>query len=92
MGLAIVDALQNQEGLCLASIWVREGQSIDDLADDILVSPDINHVADAADVIIDFSLPEGTVEVFAEGAMRAARWVVGQNPGRYQMRHVLFGE
>ena len=229
MGLAIVRALQNQEGLCLAGIWVREGQSIDDLADDILVSSDINQVADAADVIIDFSLPEGTVEVlaaalrykkplvcgvsglseaqnsdldvlarvvpvvydrnmslgvavlerivqqaaeslgvgfavevqethhvhkldapsgtalklgeaisaargtdpddihydvqrrgevpgdhtvvlssssesltlghsvttrqvFAEGAMRAARWVVGQNPGRYQMRHVLFGE
>jgi 4-hydroxy-tetrahydrodipicolinate reductase len=229
MGLAIVRALQNQEGLCLAGIWVREGQSIDDLADDILVSSDINQVVDAADVIIDFSLPEGTVEVlaaalrykkplvcgvsglseaqnsdldalarvvpvvydrnmslgvavlerivqqaakslgvgfaveiqethhvhkldapsgtalklgeaisaargtdsddirydvqrrgevpgdhtvvlsssnesltlghsvttrqvFAEGAMRAARWVVGQNPGRYQMRHVLFGE
>jgi 4-hydroxy-tetrahydrodipicolinate reductase len=33
-----------------------------------------------------------TREVFAEGAMRAARWVVGQNPDRYQMRHVLFGE
>ena len=65
MGLAIVRALQNHEGLCLASIWVREGQSIDDLADDILVSSDINQVADAADVIIDFSLPEGTVEVFA---------------------------
>ena len=29
--------------------------------------------------------------VFADGAIRAARWVVSQAPGRYQMRDVLFG-
>ncbi len=32
-----------------------------------------------------------TRQVFADGAVRAARWVVSQAPGRYQMRDVLFG-
>ena len=31
-----------------------------------------------------------TREVFAEGAVRAARWVLRQAPGRYRMRDVLF--
>ncbi|MCH9693810.1 MAG: 4-hydroxy-tetrahydrodipicolinate reductase [Gammaproteobacteria bacterium] len=29
--------------------------------------------------------------VFAEGAVRAARWVAGQQPGYYSMQDVLFG-
>jgi len=33
-----------------------------------------------------------TRQVFADGALRAARWVVGQDPGRYQMKDVLFGK
>lgn len=32
-----------------------------------------------------------TRQVFADGALRAARWVVDQSPGRYRMRDVLFG-
>ena len=32
-----------------------------------------------------------TREVFADGALRAARWAVGQPPGRYRMSDVLFG-
>jgi len=32
-----------------------------------------------------------TRQVFADGALRAARWAVDQNPGRYAMRDVLFG-
>lgn len=32
-----------------------------------------------------------TRQVFADGALRAARWVVAQKPGMYQMRDVLFG-
>lgn len=32
-----------------------------------------------------------TRQVFADGAIRAARWVVGQEPGRYGMSDVLFG-
>jgi 4-hydroxy-tetrahydrodipicolinate reductase len=32
-----------------------------------------------------------TRQVFADGAIRAARWIVGQEPGRYAMSDVLFG-
>ena len=32
-----------------------------------------------------------TRQVFADGAIRAARWVVAQPPGRYGMSDVLFG-
>jgi 4-hydroxy-tetrahydrodipicolinate reductase len=32
-----------------------------------------------------------TRQVFADGAVRAARWVVSQQPGRYSMKDVLFG-
>jgi len=32
-----------------------------------------------------------TRQVFADGAIRAARWVVGKPPGRYAMSDVLFG-
>jgi 4-hydroxy-tetrahydrodipicolinate reductase len=32
-----------------------------------------------------------TRDVFADGALRAACWVVGRAPGRYSMRDVLFG-
>ncbi len=32
-----------------------------------------------------------TRQVFADGALRAARWVVGRPPGRYSMQDVLFG-
>lgn len=32
-----------------------------------------------------------TRQVFADGALRAARWVIGRPAGRYAMRDVLFG-
>lgn len=32
-----------------------------------------------------------TRDVFADGALQAARWIVGQPPGRYRMGDVLFG-
>lgn len=33
-----------------------------------------------------------TRQVFADGAIRAARWVTGRKPGRYAMSDVLFGK
>ena len=33
-----------------------------------------------------------TRQVFADGALRAARWVVGKPAGRYRMSDVLFGD
>jgi len=32
-----------------------------------------------------------TRQVFADGALRAARWIAGKSPGRYAMSDVLFG-
>ena len=32
-----------------------------------------------------------TRQVFADGAVRAARWIIGQSQGRYAMSDVLFG-
>ena len=33
-----------------------------------------------------------TRSVFAEGALRAARWIVSREPGLYDMHDVLFGD
>ena len=33
-----------------------------------------------------------TRQVFADGALRAARWLLGRPPGRYRMQDVLFGK
>jgi len=33
-----------------------------------------------------------TRDVFADGALRAARWVLGRPPGRYTMRDVVLGD
>lgn len=41
---------------------------------------------------LSFSHSVSTREVFADGALRAARWVVDRNPGLYSMRDVLFDE
>jgi 4-hydroxy-tetrahydrodipicolinate reductase len=51
MGRTIADSIEQQPDLKLAGIWMRDG--------------DLDKVVDAADVIIDFSLPGGTVEVLA---------------------------
>ena len=39
-----------------------------------------------------FSHSVTTREVFAAGAVRAARWIVDQKPGLYGMHDVLFSE
>ncbi|MGI9247397.1 MAG: 4-hydroxy-tetrahydrodipicolinate reductase [Woeseiaceae bacterium] len=51
MGQAIAAGIEHQPGLELAGIWTRDG--------------DLDKVVEAADVVIDFSLPEATVEVLA---------------------------
>ena len=42
--------------------------------------------------ILGFSHSVTTREVFAEGALKAACWLVRQKPGLYSMQDVLFGE
>ncbi len=41
---------------------------------------------------ITFAHSVTTRQVFADGAVRAARWVTGRQPGLYAMRDVLFSE
>ncbi len=41
---------------------------------------------------LEFSHSVTTRDVFAEGALRAASWLVEQGPGRYSMQDVLFGD
>lgn len=49
MGQAVAASIEQQQDLRLAGIWTREG--------------DLDAIVAAADVVIDFSLPEGTVAV-----------------------------
>lgn len=49
-------------------------------------------VMQSASERLSFAHSVTTRQVFADGAIRAARWVVEQTPGLYQMRDVLFGE
>jgi 4-hydroxy-tetrahydrodipicolinate reductase len=51
MGRAIAASIEHRPGLALSGIWARDG--------------DLDKIVEAADVVIDFSLPEGTVEVLA---------------------------
>jgi len=37
-----------------------------------------------------FSHSVTTRQVFADGALRAARWLLDKGPGRYDMQDVLF--
>ncbi len=67
MGQAIATLTAARADLALASLWVRDSRdhAMTDLPADALVSADIAAVAQAADVVIDFSLPEGTSAVLA---------------------------
>jgi len=63
MGQAIAATIEQQSDLQLAGIWTRDG--------------DLGAIVDAADVIIDFSLPEGSVEVLAAVVRRKKPLVCG---------------
>lgn len=52
MGLAVAASVEDSPDLCLVGVWKRGG--------------DLGQIIGAADVIIDFSLPEGTEAVLAE--------------------------
>lgn len=63
MGQAIAASIEQQADLELAGIWTR-GRKLDD-------------VVAAADVVIDFSLPDGTVEVLAAAVRHEKPLVCG---------------
>ena len=67
MGLAIINAVAEFPDLEISSVWVRDPDAVADLAtpSGAIVSSDLDHVVEAADVVIDFSLFEATEQVAA---------------------------
>jgi 4-hydroxy-tetrahydrodipicolinate reductase len=67
MGQAIAASLATHDDLLLASLWVRDPHTISelDLPENVVIGDDVEKVAAAADVVIDFSLPEATGDVLA---------------------------
>jgi len=66
MGQAIIRAANHHPDLTAAAIWVRdEPQALAtlEIPDELCVSEDLDHVVAISDVLIDFSLPEGTEHV-----------------------------
>lgn len=60
MGRALLQAAAGQAGLAVTSLWARSSDSARGInpADQVLVSADLDEVVAAADVLVDFSLPE----------------------------------
>ena len=67
MGQAIAASMAAHDDLLLASLWVRDPNKIGnlDLPNKVVTSGDLEAVTAAADVVIDFSLPEANSEVLA---------------------------
>jgi len=79
MGQVLTRSIAAHEGLQLASIWVRDAAQVEslDLPTDVLVSTDINQVAGASDVVIDFSLPAATSDVISAATGQGKPLVCG---------------
>lgn len=56
------------------------------------VPGDHSVILSSASERLEFSHSVSTRDVFAQGALRAAAWLVTQKPGRYSMQDVLFGD
>ena len=67
MGLAIINAVNEFADLEIGSVWVRDPDAAKDMEtpSGALVSSDLDHVVEAADVVVDFSLFEATEQVAA---------------------------
>ena len=67
MGLAIINAVSEFADLEISSVWVRDSDAARDMAtpSGAIISSDLEHVIEAADVVIDFSLFEATEQVAA---------------------------
>jgi 4-hydroxy-tetrahydrodipicolinate reductase len=67
MGLAIINAVSEFADLEISSVWVRGPDAARDMAtpSGAIISSDLEHVIEAADVVIDFSLFEATEQVAA---------------------------
>ena len=67
MGLAIINAVNEFADLEISSVWVRDPDAAKDMAtpSGAIISSELDHVVEAADVVIDFSLFEATEQVAA---------------------------
>jgi 4-hydroxy-tetrahydrodipicolinate reductase len=67
MGLAIISAVNEVPDLEIRSVWVRDPEAARDMAtpSGAIISSELEHVVEAADVVIDFSLFEATEQVVA---------------------------
>ncbi|MCH8264285.1 MAG: DUF111 family protein, partial [Proteobacteria bacterium] len=78
MGQALVRLAQDNDDLTLTAIWVREpATSTIAVTDTVLVSDDLAAVCAAADVLIDFSLPEATRQIIATVTRQGKALVCG---------------
>ncbi len=79
MGLAIINSAATHDDLEIAAVWVRNPESAGDLStpSGALISSDLEHVVECADVIVDFSLPEATDSVLAAVSKRGRPLVCG---------------
>ncbi len=80
----IADIL-NQEGFGIRYediVSIREDEIVGDHS--IIFKSDVDEV--------ELSHSAKTRDIFAQGALRAAKWVVGRSAGLYSMNEVLFGE
>lgn len=77
MGLAIINAVDGHDDLEIASVWVRDPDTAGELStpSGALISSNLEHVIERADVIVDFSLPEATRNVL-EVAVQAQKPMV----------------
>jgi 4-hydroxy-tetrahydrodipicolinate reductase len=85
-------ALQLAEAIAEA----REGSGMDSIKFDVErrgeVPGDHEVTLRTASETLGFSHSVSSRQVFVDGALHAAVWLVGQAPGRYSMHDVLFGE
>jgi 4-hydroxy-tetrahydrodipicolinate reductase len=65
MGLAIINAVDRHEDMDIGSVWVRDPDTAGELStpSGALISSNLEHVVEHADLIVDFSLPAATVSV-----------------------------
>lgn len=79
MGLAIINSASTHDDLEIAAVWVRNPDSVGELStpSGALISSDLDHVVDRADVIVDFSLPEATDSVLAAVSKQGRPLVCG---------------
>ena len=65
MGLATINAVNDYDDLEIASVWVRDPDTADELStpSGALISSNLDHVVERADVVVDFSLPSATDRV-----------------------------